>query len=56
MLVRRIITIVLLAMAMLPSATTHASFDDLKLWYRQPGENWIEALAVGNGRTITPAQ
>ena len=50
MLVCRIITMVLLAMVMLPSATVHASFDDLKLWYRQPAERWIEALAVGNGR------
>jgi alpha-L-fucosidase 2 len=38
------------AMVVLPSVTAYASFDDLKLWYRQPAENWIEALAVGNGR------
>lgn len=23
---------------------------DLKLWYRQPAEKWVEALPVGNGR------
>jgi alpha-L-fucosidase 2 len=50
MLVYRIITMVLLSMVTLPSATVYASFDDLKLWYRQPAEHWIEALAVGNGR------
>lgn len=26
------------------------SRDKLKLWYRQPAENWNEALPVGNGR------
>jgi alpha-L-fucosidase 2 len=25
-------------------------WSDLKLWYRQPAENWTEALPVGNGR------
>lgn len=24
--------------------------DDLKLWYATPGEKWVEALPVGNGR------
>ena len=23
---------------------------DLKLWYRQPASEWVEALPVGNGR------
>ncbi|MHC4095723.1 MAG: glycoside hydrolase family 95 protein, partial [Planctomycetota bacterium] len=50
MFVCRIINVVLLAMVILPSATAHANFDDLNLWYRQPAEKWIEALAVGNGR------
>ncbi|MHC4085823.1 MAG: glycoside hydrolase N-terminal domain-containing protein, partial [Planctomycetota bacterium] len=50
MFVCRIINVVLLAMVMLLSATAHANFDDLNLWYRQPAEKWIEALAVGNGR------
>ncbi len=25
-------------------------WNDLKLWYRQPAQNWTQALAVGNGR------
>jgi alpha-L-fucosidase 2 len=25
-------------------------FDDMKLWYRQPAQEWVEALPVGNGR------
>jgi len=37
-------------MVTLSPATSYASFDDLKLWYRRPAENWTEALAVGNGR------
>ena len=24
--------------------------EPLSLWYRQPAEQWVEALAVGNGR------
>jgi alpha-L-fucosidase 2 len=27
-----------------------ASADELKLWYRQPASQWVEALPVGNGR------
>src|SRR5512140_3783027 len=27
-----------------------ASADDLKLWYRQPAIQWVEALPIGNGR------
>ncbi len=25
-------------------------FDNLKLWYRQPANHWVEALPIGNGR------
>ena len=25
-------------------------FEDLKLWYRQPAQEWVEALPIGNGR------
>ena len=28
----------------------NASYDDLKLWYDEPAERWVEALPVGNGR------
>ena len=28
----------------------NASSDDLKLWYDEPAERWVEALPVGNGR------
>ncbi|HDY90289.1 MAG TPA: hypothetical protein ENH82_19490, partial [bacterium] len=24
-------------------------WSDMKLWYRQPAEQWIEALPIGNG-------
>jgi len=24
--------------------------DDMKLWYRQPAQEWVEALPIGNGR------
>ena len=27
-----------------------ASAEDLKLWYRQPASQWVEALPIGNGR------
>ena len=27
-----------------------AAPDDLRLWYRKPAANWLEALAMGNGR------
>src|SRR5437879_3032447 len=32
--------------------TTHVTpgNNPLKLWYRQPAEQWLEALPVGNGR------
>ena len=23
---------------------------ELKLWYRQPAKNWVEALPIGNGK------
>src|ERR1043166_5987754 len=30
--------------------TAPAPDGPLRLWYRQPAEKWVEALAVGNGR------
>ena len=24
--------------------------DEMKLWYRKPAQEWVEALPVGNGR------
>ena len=24
--------------------------NELKLWYRQPAKNWVEALPIGNGK------
>ncbi len=29
---------------------TYASAQDLKLWYEQPAQKWVEALPIGNGR------
>ena len=26
-----------------------ARANDLRLWYQQPAENWVEALPIGNG-------
>lgn len=31
-------------------STLTATAGEMKLWYRQPAEKWIEALPVGNGR------
>lgn len=31
-------------------ATPLEAADDLRLWYRQPAEQWVEALPVGSGR------
>ncbi len=34
----------------LESSIEGSGWSDLKMWYRQPAEQWIEALPVGNGR------
>lgn len=34
----------------LESGLEGPGWSDLKMWYRQPAEQWIEALPVGNGR------
>ncbi len=34
----------------LESSIEGFGWSDLKMWYRQPAEQWIEALPVGNGR------
>ena len=41
--------LVLLAFAAV-SCTAVESTQDLKLWYDEPAERWVEALPVGNGR------
>lgn len=40
----------LFAVALLVTACTHDNETDLKLWYDEPAERWVEALPVGNGR------
>jgi alpha-L-fucosidase 2 len=29
---------------------TDVSLHELMLWYRQPAQQWVEALPIGNGR------
>ncbi|MBN2272034.1 MAG: glycoside hydrolase family 95 protein, partial [Sedimentisphaerales bacterium] len=44
-------TIVILILTILGSmAIAQAPAGPLSLWYRQPAKQWVEALAVGNGR------
>lgn len=39
-----------IAITSFASCTNDAPADDLKLWYDEPAERWVEALPVGNGR------
>jgi len=34
----------------LPQNRAESSTSNLKLWYRQPAQEWVEALPIGNGR------
>ncbi len=34
----------------LPAAAQSAPIDPLRLWYRRPADEWVQALPVGNGR------
>lgn len=40
----------LFAVILLVTACVHEEVTDLKLWYDEPAERWVEALPVGNGR------
>lgn len=40
----------LMALAAFACCETAPVDDDLKLWYDEPAEKWVEALPVGNGR------
>ncbi|HOL71845.1 MAG TPA: glycoside hydrolase family 95 protein [Bryobacteraceae bacterium] len=44
------ITVVALCFFTAPGAAAGQDFSHLKLWYRQPATEWVEALPVGNGR------
>jgi alpha-L-fucosidase 2 len=47
----RIITILAAIFSYIPaSGSENIAKDNLKLWYKQPAEKWVEALPVGNGR------
>lgn len=43
---RKILTVI----AVLAVACSPGQENDLKLWYDEPAEHWVEALPVGNGR------
>ena len=43
---RKILTVI----AALAVACSPGQENDLKLWYDEPAEHWVEALPVGNGR------
>lgn len=47
-----LMTVILLAIPvpLTPAEQLPAERSNELLWYRQPAEQWIEALAVGNGR------
>jgi alpha-L-fucosidase 2 len=47
-LLRPAFTLALAALIACPA--TMSAADDLKLWYRRPAAQWVEALPVGNGR------
>jgi len=50
---KKIILILLTGMIALTSCQEREialSQPDVKLWYQQPANNWLEALPVGNGR------
>ncbi len=38
------------ALLVIAAATAYCGDSDLRLWYRQPAERWLEALPVGNSR------
>ena len=40
----------LMALAAVACCETAPFDDDLKLWYDEPADKWVEALPVGNGR------
>lgn len=40
----------LLLLLVLGATSPQVRADELKLWYRQPANNWNEALPIGNGR------
>lgn len=46
---KRIYSILSIALLM-GSCSKDSEQDDLKTWYKQPAENWFEALPLGNGR------
>lgn len=47
---RHLLTIPLLTSLIVTSPLAHSAESDLKLWYAQPANDWIEALPIGNGR------
>jgi alpha-L-fucosidase 2 len=49
LVMKRIIPLLGLAAVMATTGVAIAS-EPLKLWYRQPAQQWVEALPVGNGR------
>jgi hypothetical protein len=42
--------LLLLLIITLPAAVEGTQEAELRLWYRQPAENWFQAIPVGNGR------
>jgi alpha-L-fucosidase 2 len=52
---RRVLCLLALTFAVVASAASPAAEDasrpgELKLWYRRPAAQWVEALPIGNGR------
>jgi alpha-L-fucosidase 2 len=47
---KRIIPLLVLAATFTATTCIAAATEPLKLWYRQPAQQWVEALPVGNGR------
>ncbi len=44
------VTVIALCSLAAPGGAVGQDFSQLKLWYRQPAADWVEALPVGNGR------
>jgi alpha-L-fucosidase 2 len=51
-MLHRVVLLLLIGGAFMTAgaATQAETWNDLKLWYRQPAKQWVEALPLGNGR------
>jgi alpha-L-fucosidase 2 len=48
-IVRGLFAIAVLGCSAVPSGAAEPNQRDLVLWYRQPAQQWLEAMPIGNG-------